>query len=93
MTGNYITPGGTPPQLSRADLAALSPEDVVRADDMHQLEVLKSGRDPLDFERTGQRKATPAEDAQARADQAEAARQAHNRQQHDLRTTNRTEQE
>jgi hypothetical protein len=69
------SPDDLPPQLTRLDLARLTPEQVVTADDLGQLETLKTGRDPLPFERNGERRATPAEDAQARIDQAEALRQ------------------
>lgn len=75
MTPVYVqSPDDLPPQLTRADLARLSPEQVVSADDLGQLETVKSGRDPLPFERSGERRATEAEDAQARIDQAEAER-------------------
>ncbi len=77
MTPVYVqSPDDLPPQLTRADLARLSPEQVVSADDLGQLETVKSGRDPLPFERSGERRATEAEDAQARIDQAEADRAA-----------------
>ena len=76
MTPIYVaSPDDLPPQLTRADLARLTPEQVVTADDLHQLEVVKTGRDPLPFERNGERRATAAEDAQARIDQAAAEHQ------------------
>jgi hypothetical protein len=70
------SPDDLPPQLTSADLARLTPDQVVTADDLGQLETVKSGRDPLPFERSGERRATEAEDAQARIDQAEADRAA-----------------
>ena len=57
------------PQLTRAQLKAMAPEDVVRADALGQFECLKQfGRDPIDAERRGERWATP--------DEAQAALQA-----------------
>lgn len=79
------SPDDLPPQLTRLDLARLTPEQVVTADDLGQLETLKTGRDPLPFEINGERRATDAEDAQARADQAEAQRVAATQQRNDLR--------
>ncbi len=78
MNAIYVQPPDEiPPQLSKADLARLTPAEIVQADDHGQTEVIKSGRDPLDFERAGERRATPAEDAEARAvEQAEADRAA-----------------
>jgi hypothetical protein len=78
MNAIYVRPPDEiPPQLSRADIARLSPAEIVQADDNGQCEVIRSGRDPLPFERTGERRATPAEAAQAIADQqAEADRAA-----------------
>jgi hypothetical protein len=74
MTPVYVaSPDDLPPQLTRADLARLSPEQTVQAHENGQLEVVLSGRDPLDFERRGERRATDAEAAQAIADQAEAS--------------------
>lgn len=74
----YIRPGGVPPQLTRADLATLTPEQVVRADELGQCEVIKNGREPIPAEVRGERFASEQEDAQARADQAEAERIAAN---------------
>ena len=74
MEPDYIRPGGIPPQLTKADLKTLTPEQIVAAQDLGQFEVVTSGRDPLPFEKAGERLASPAEDAQARIDQAEAAR-------------------
>lgn len=79
MTTAFIDPpDNIPPQLSRSDLARLSPEQTVQAHENGQLEVVLSGRDPLPFERNGERRATDAEAAQAVADQAEALRNAQN---------------
>ncbi len=75
MTEQYVKPpSAIAPQLSRSDLSRLTPAEIVQADDNGQTEVIKSGRDPLPFERSGERRATEAEDAQARIDQAEAER-------------------
>ena len=67
MTPVYVqSPDDLPPQLTRADLARLSPQQVVSADDLGQFEVLKSqGRDPIEVERRGERWATPTEIAEA----------------------------
>ena len=70
----FVRPGSTPPQLSRADLASLSPAQIVQAQEAGQLDAVLSGRDPLAFEKAGERRATPEEAAQAIADQAEAKR-------------------
>ncbi len=76
---DYIKPRGQlAPQLSKGDLANLTPEEIVAADELGQFDVVQTGRDPLAFEISGERKATPEEDAQARADQAQAARVASN---------------
>ena len=68
------------PQLTRAQLKAMAPDDVVRADEAGQFEVLKNfGRDPIDAERRGERWATPdeiAEALQAAAADANQQRQA-----------------
>jgi len=75
MTTAFIEPpDNIPPQLSRSDLSRLTPEQTVQAHEAGQLEVVLGGRDPLPFERNGERRATPAEAAQAIADQAEAQR-------------------
>lgn len=71
---NYVRPGAIAPQLSRADLAALTPQEVVRADAAGQLDIIKSGRDPLPFESRGERRGSAEEDAQARAEAAAHAR-------------------
>ncbi len=78
MNAIYVRPPDEiPPQLSRADLSRLTPEQIVQADDNGQTEVIRSGRDPLEFERRGERRASAAEDAEARAvEQAEADRAA-----------------
>ena len=67
------------PQLTRAELKSMSPEQVVQADENRQLEVIKTGRDPIDAERRGERWATEEEAiAQMRAavDEADRMRQA-----------------
>lgn len=68
------------PQLTRAQLKAMAPEDVVRADALGQFECLKQfGRDPIDAERRGERWASEEEAiAQMRAavDEADKQRQA-----------------
>lgn len=74
MEPQYVRPGGVPPQLTRADLATLSPAEIVQAQEAGQLDAVLSGRDPLAFEKAGERRATPEEAAQAIADQAEAKR-------------------
>lgn len=77
MNAIYVQPPDEiPPQLSKADLARLSPAEIVQADDAGQLEVIRSGRDPLEFEARGERRATEAEAAQAIADQQAEADQA-----------------
>lgn len=53
------------PQLTRAELKSMSPEQVVQADENRQLEVIKTGRDPIEAERRGERWATPTEIAEA----------------------------
>ena len=86
MEQNYIRPGGKfAPQLTRHDLETLSAAEITAADNAHQFDVVKTGRDPLPFEINGERRATDAEDAQARADQAEAQRVAATQQRNDLR--------
>jgi len=67
------------PQLTRAELKAMDPDDVVRADAAGQFECLKNfGRDPIDAERRGERWATDEEAiAQMRAAVAEANNQRH----------------
>lgn len=73
----YVTPErGIPPQLTRADLDALTPQQVVKAHQAGQFETIMTGRDPLPFEASGTRWATEAEDAAARIDQAAAAQTA-----------------
>ncbi len=67
------------PQLTRAELKSMSPEQVVQADENRQLEVIKTGRDPIEVERRGERWATPdeiAEALQAAAADANQQRQA-----------------
>ncbi len=68
------------PQLTKEQLTAMAPEDVVRADALGQFECLKQfGRDPIDAERRGERWATEEEAiAQMRAavDEADKQRQA-----------------
>jgi hypothetical protein len=56
------------PQLTKAELRMMTPEQVVAADEAAQFEVIKTGRDPIDAERRGERWATP--------DEAQAALQA-----------------
>lgn len=46
------------PQLTRQELRAMTPEQVVAADENRQFEVIKTGRDPIDAERRGERWAT-----------------------------------
>ena len=54
------------PQLTKAELKAMDPDDVVRADAAGQFECLKNfGRDPIEVERRGERWATPTEIAEA----------------------------
>jgi hypothetical protein len=80
MNAIYVQPPDEiPPQLSKADLARLTPAEIVQADDAGQCEVIRSGRDPLEFERRGERRATEEEAiAQMRAavDEADRMRQA-----------------
>ena len=74
-TDRFINPDGLPPQLTRADLARLTPAQVVQAQEAGQFDVLLNhGRDPIGIERRGERRATDAEDVQAHVDQAEAQR-------------------
>lgn len=78
----YINPaaaGRPAPQLTKAQLSAMSPDDVVRADDLGQFEVLKSQhRDPIAVEQRGERWATPAEaQAQLAAERAAVTRMKH----------------
>lgn len=83
---DYIQPGGRlAPQLSKADLDRLSAAEITAADNLGQFEIIQTGRDPLPFEINGERRATDTEDAQARADQAEAQRVAATQQRNDLR--------
>jgi hypothetical protein len=63
----------------------LPPEEVVRAEQLGQCEIVQTGRDPLAFERSGERRASIQEDADARAEQASAARTAANRAAHEIR--------
>ena len=50
------------PQLTRAELKSMSPEQVVQADEAGQFTVIKTqGRDPVDAERRGERWATREE--------------------------------
>ena len=63
------------PQLSGADLKRMTPEQIVKADELQQFAVLRSGRDPLPMERSGQRLARPDEVAAA----ARAAKAAENK--------------
>jgi hypothetical protein len=66
MTEQYVKPPSViAPQLSRSDLARLTPEQIVQADESRQFEVIKTGRDPIDAERRGERWATPTEIAEA----------------------------
>ncbi len=58
------------PQLSREELRMMTPEQVVQADENRQFEVIKTGRDPIDAERRGERWATPTEIAEALQDAA-----------------------
>lgn len=69
----YITAGGrVAPQLTRADLKTLSPQEVVQAHANGQFRVLlEKGRDPIDPEIRGERWATDAEHAAALTDQAQ----------------------
>ena len=54
------------PQLTRKELRAMSPEQVVEADTAGQFAVLKSqGRDPVEAERRGERWATREEAQEA----------------------------
>ncbi|MEZ5130082.1 MAG: hypothetical protein R2703_16670 [Micropruina glycogenica] len=71
--------GRPAPQLTKAQLSAMSPDDVVRADDLGQFEVLKSQhRDPIAAEQRGERWATPAEaQAQLAAERAAVTRMKH----------------
>lgn len=77
----YYDPAQRPsPQLTRAELKSMSPEQVVQADEAGQFTVIKTqGRDPIDAERRGERWATPdeiAEALQAAAADANQQRQA-----------------
>ena len=56
------------PQLGKADLGKMTPEQIVKADELQQFAVLRSGRDPLPMERSGQRLARPDEVAAAARD-------------------------
>ncbi len=69
--------GRPAPQLTKAELKAMDPDDVVRADAAGQFECLKNyGRDPIDAERRGERWATEEEAiAQMKAAVAEANNQ------------------
>ncbi len=53
------------PQLSKAELRMMSPEQVVQADENRQFEVIKTGRDPVEAERRGERWATREEAQEA----------------------------
>ena len=67
------------PQLTREELRMMTPEQVVQADENRQLEVIKTGRDPIEVERRGERWATSdeiAEALQAAAADANQQRQA-----------------
>lgn len=68
------------PQLTKAEMRMMDPDDVVRADEAGQFTVIKSQRrDPVDAERRGERWATPdeiAEALQAAAADANQQRQA-----------------
>ncbi len=66
MPDYYDPSPNMPPQLSRAQLAEMDPDDIVQADQLGQFEVIRTGRDPLPFEAAGQRRATTEEDALAR---------------------------
>lgn len=57
----YVNPNPPPPpQLSKDDLARLTPDQIVAADAAGQFQVLKTeGRNPTETERLGQRWATP----------------------------------
>ena len=63
----YYDPARRPaPQLTKAELRMMDPEQVVAADEALQFAVLKSqGRDPIEAERRGERWATPTEIAEA----------------------------
>lgn len=75
MEPQYINPDNIPPQLTRDDLNRMSPAQIVQAHDAGQFRVLETeGRDPIGVERAGERRATPAEDADARVQQAEHAK-------------------
>ena len=66
MEPQYIKPGGLPPQLTRAQLRDLPPDDVVRAHEAGQLEVITTGREPTRQEQAGERWASAEEDRAAR---------------------------
>lgn len=70
----YVNPNPPPPpQLSKDDLARLTPDQIVAADNAGQFQVLKTeGRNPTETERLGQRWATPEEAEAVRAEQAQA---------------------
>ena len=54
------------PQLTKAEMRMMDPDDVVRADEAGQFTVIKSQRrDPVDAERRGERWATRAEAQEA----------------------------
>lgn len=52
---------GPAPQLSREELARLTPDQIVKAETLGQLDVIKSGRTPTEHERRGERWATEQE--------------------------------
>ena len=61
---NYFDPAAAAkpgPQLTREELRAMTPELVVQADENRQFEVIKTGRDPVEAERRGERWATREE--------------------------------
>lgn len=64
---------GPAPQLSREELARLTPDQIVKAETLGQLDVIKSGRTPTEHERRGERWATDEEQAAQRTrEQTEA---------------------
>lgn len=77
MTDQYYDPNPPPsPQLSKADMKRMTPDQIVRADDAGQFAVVKQGRTPVDAERRGERWASADEIAEQRRDDRNRTNQA-----------------
>lgn len=84
----YVRPATLPPQLTRDQLAAMPPHDVVRAQELGQFAVLlDEGRDPIGPEQRGERRATAAEAEAQRQAEAERAAVLGTQLQRDLHNT------